>query len=361
MAIVLGELLFLATLVPLDAAVYNWIECYRGCESSRVLSVDWPLGILVILSLMVGVYLCLRRAWYEVLYGTAVIVVGGFLAELLKTVFERSRPSSVSPLLVGNSFPSGHTTSAVLLAGTLAFWLIRQRLSLLQKATGLVLLGSCVGAVIVQRVYLMHHWVSDILGTVPLGVAWLCVTLSQSKERNAFRPIVLACSVLGVVYPLFYYVPAVRIHLPSVLSMVREPVVSFSFGGTATPTLLQGAWGDNGQETIGSITWMQHGEASIAVPLQSQHGYSMRFSARPFLQNKSFACYPLEVSLNKHPVRRLLLSRGWREYELYLDPAWVTPGINTLTFRTGVGFPATSREREAVAFHKVALFAENKQ
>lgn len=357
---VLGELLFLSTLVPLDAAVYNWVEYYRGCESSRLLSVDWPLGALVFLVLIVGCYLCVRGHWYDAWHGTAIIVVGGFLAELLKTVFERARPSGISPLLVGNSFPSGHTTGAVLLAGTLAFWLVRQHLSVRFKAGGLIVLGSFVCSVIVQRVYLMHHWVSDILGTVPLAMAWLCVTLALPTGRNAIRPIVFACSVLCVAYPLFYHIPALRIHLPSALSTVREPTLSFSFGEAITPTLLQGAWGENGQETIGAITWMQHGEASIAVPLQSQHGYSMRFSARPFLHTKSFACFPLEVSLNKHPVRRLLLSRGWREYELYLDPAWVTPGINTVTFRTGAGFPSANLEQEAVAFHKVALFAEGK-
>lgn len=358
---VLGELLFLPTLVPLDVAVYNWVEYYRGCESSRLLSVDWPLGMLIILALMVGLYLCSRGHWPDALHGTAVIVIGGFLTELLKTAFERARPSGISPLLVGNSFPSGHITGAVLLAGTLAFWLVRQSLSVRLKAVGFLVLGSFVCTVIIQRVYLMHHWMSDILGTVLLAGAWLCVMLSQPAGRSALRSLALACGVLCVAYPLFYHVPALRIHLPSALSTVREPTLSFFFGEATAPTLLQGAWGESGQETIGAITWMQHGEASITVPLLNQHGYSMRFSARPFLDNESFACFPLEVSFNKHPVRRLLLSRGWREYELYLDPAWVTPGSNTVTFRTGAGFPSASLEREAVAFHKVALFAEKER
>ena len=356
--LVLGELFFLSALIPLDIAVYNWVEYYRGCESSRFLSTEWPLGILIVLALGVGAYLCAQRRWNEAFLGAAIIIIGGFLTELLKTVFERPRPSVIPPLLIGNSFPSGHTTGAVLIVGALAIWLLRQRLAMAAKIIGLLILSSVAGAVVVQRVYLMHHWASDILGTIPLATAWLCVTLTRTTGRSATRPFVRACGLLCVAYPLFYFLPSLRIHLPSALSTVEEPSISFSFGTTNPPTLLQGAWGGNGQETIGPITWMHHGEASVTVPLQGQRGYAMRFSARPFLHQQGFACFPLEVSLNKHPVRRFLLSRGWREYELYLEPEWITPGINTLTFRTGAGFPLASLEQEAVAFHKVALFAE---
>jgi hypothetical protein len=92
-------------------------------------------------------------------------------------------------------------------------------------------------------------------------------------------------------------------------------------------------------------------------PLLPQR-YSIRFSARPFIQKKGFACFPLEVSFNKHAVRNILLYQGWREYELSLDPAWITPGTNTLTFRTGADFPPAQQAPLAVAFHKVALFVE---
>lgn len=350
--------MFLSALVPLDSAVYNWIEHYRGCESSRLLSSEWPLATLVVLALPVGMYLCLRGRWAEALQGTAIIVVGGFLAELLKTVFERARPSVIPPLLVGNSFPSGHTAGAILLAGTLGFWLFRQRTSALVKTGGLIVLGSVACTVVTQRVYLAHHWVSDVLGTIPLGLAWLCVTLSHPTGWSTARPILSACGVILITYPLFYFVPSLRIHLPSALSTVQEPLLSVSFGGPSSHASLQGTWGENGQEGIGAITWMHRGEASVEVSLPNRHGYSMRVAARPFLQEQDFACFPLEVSLNKHPVRRLLLFRGWREYELYLEPAWIIPGINTLTFRTGSDFPAATIDQEAIAFHRVSLFAK---
>ena len=354
----LGELSVLLALLPLDIMVYGWIERQRECDLSRLLSSEWPLVTLVILVVLLLGYLCHQRRWAEAVHGTAIVVIGGFLGELLKTVFERARPSVISPLLVGNSFPSGHTAGAVFLAGTMSFWLLRQPLSRLAKVSGVLLLNGLACAVIGQRLYLAHHWLSDVLGTVPLAVAWLCVTLSCPIGWSGSRPIVAAFSVLLIAYPLFYFAPSLRIHLPSALSIAQEPQMSVSFGETETQTLLQGAWGENGQEAIGPITWMRRGEASVEVSLQDQHGYSMRFAARPFLQKKGFACFPLEISLNKHLVKRMLLYRGWREYELHLDPAWIVPGSNTLTFRTGADFPSATSNHDAIAFHRVSVFAK---
>jgi len=271
---------------------------------------------------------------------------------------ERARPSVIPPLLVGNSFPSGHTAGAIFLAGTMSFWLLRQPVSRPVKTSGIFLLSALVCTVIGQRLYLAHHWLSDIIGTAPLAVAWLCMTLSRPIGWRGARPIVVGCGVLLVSYPFFYFVPSLRIQLPSALSTVQEPQISLSLGDPSMQASLQGSWGEQGQEAIGQITWMRRGEASVEVPLQNHQGYSIRFAARPFLQEKGFACFPLEISLNKHPVSRLLLYRGWREYELDLDPAWVTPGVNTLTFRTGADFPIAKPEQHAVAFHRVTLFAK---
>jgi membrane-associated phospholipid phosphatase len=358
LVLVLGELSVLLALLPLDIMVYGWIEHQRGCDLSRMLSSEWPLVTLVVLVMLLLGYLCYQRRWAEAGHGTAIVVIGGFLGELLKTVFERARPSVIPPLLVGNSFPSGHAAGAVFLAGTMSFWLLRQPVSRLAKISGVILLSGLACTVIGQRLYLAHHWLSDVIGTVLLAVAWLCATLSRPVGWSGARPIVAACGALLTSYPLFYFVPSLRVHLPSALSIAQEPQMSVSFGGTGTQTFLQGAWGKNDQEAIGPITWMRRGEASVEVSLQDQHGYSMRFAARPFLQKKDFACFPLEVSLNKHLVKRMLLYRGWREYELHLDPAWIVPGINTLTFRTGADFPSATPNHDAIAFHRVSLFAK---
>ncbi len=358
MVLVLGELSVLSKLVPLDLALYNWIEQQRGCDPSRLLSSEWSLVTLVTLVLLLLGYLCYQRQWATAIHGTAIVVVGGFLGELLKTAFERPRPSVIASLHIGNSFPSGHTIGAMLLIGTMGFWLLRQPVSRAVQMSSLSVLGGLGCLVMGQRLYLAHHWLSDLLGTVSLAVAWLCVTLSRPIGWRGARPIIVACGILIVGYPLFYMSPGLRIYLPSALSIVQQPFLLFSFGNPQVQASLQGEWWVHAQEAIGPITWMRRGEASLTVVLQDQQRYSVRLSARPFVQTHGFACFPLEVSLNKHPVRSLFLSQGWREYELSLDPEWITPGINTLTFRTGSDFPPPQLAQQAVAFHKVALFAK---
>jgi membrane-associated phospholipid phosphatase len=77
----------------------------------------------------------------------------------------------------GQSFPSGHTTTATLGYGLLGYLLWRlcwkrwQRLALV--GTGLVL-AAAVGA---SRAYLGVHWVSDVVGGWSLGLFWLALVV----------------------------------------------------------------------------------------------------------------------------------------------------------------------------------------
>ena len=123
----LVELRCLSFLLPLDDAVYDWIEVHRSCAVTHLFLSEWPLISLVVLGVFTFLWLCRRQRWTEGAYGGAVIIVGGLLGELLKTAFERARPTALPPLLTGNSFPSGHVIGAVLLAGTLGSVLLQQR------------------------------------------------------------------------------------------------------------------------------------------------------------------------------------------------------------------------------------------
>jgi len=84
----------------------------------------------------------------------------------------------------------------------------------------------------------------------------------------------------------------------------------------------------------------------------------MQFAVRPSLHLRDETCFPLEISMNQQLVQRLLLQRGWRQYELRLDPSLIQVGLNTLTFRTESSTAAPTAQQEAVAFRTLALFAE---
>ncbi|MBI3799645.1 MAG: phosphatase PAP2 family protein [Deltaproteobacteria bacterium] len=359
LGLAVAEVCFLSSLASLDAAFAGWVETHRSCELDYVItrSQTWPLPVLVALGMLFLLWLGTQGRWAEAWHALLVVILGGFLSELLKTGFERARPSVLPPLLVGNSFPSGHAAGALLIAGTLSFLLVRQRWTAWVKIGGTFLLAGLVSVTIWQRLYLGHHWLSDILGSFLLVSAWLCFVLPRPACLQVSRGLVFACAVLLAAYQVFYFVPLTRFTLPSVITSTEEPVFTLSFGEVESQSALQGAWGDLDWEPAGPFTWMERGEASITVRLPEHQAYTLKLAVRPFLPSKGFACFPFEVRVNQQYAKRLLLYRGWREYALRLDPHWLVPGPNAITFQTGTAFPDFTPDPRTVAFHHLSLFA----
>jgi len=363
LVLALLEIFFLSSFVPLDAACASWIEEHRSCalDYGDTLLSNWPIVTLVTLSVFALVWLCRRRQWTEARQGALTIFIGLFLSELLKVGFERARPSVLPPLVTGNSFPSGHATGALLIAGTLGFLLARQHWAAWVKIVGAFVLSSFVGIITWQRLYLGHHWLSDVSGSFLLAGAWLCLTLSRPTVLGVSWRTARVYVGLLVCYQGFYFFPQTRFVLPSVMSTLGEPLLSLSFGRLDPHVLLYGTWGEDDHEPAGPITWMRRGEASVEVGLPPHQAYILKLAVRPFVQSKTFACFPLEITVNQQPVQRLLLYRGWREYTLRLDPAGLVPGMNLLTFRVGTDFPAATLGQRAVAFRHLLLFAERQE
>ncbi len=360
LVLALAEIFFLSSFVPLDAACASWIEEHRSCalDYGDALLSNWPIVTLVTLGVFALVWLCIRRQWTEARHGVLTIFIGLFLSELLKTGFERARPSVLPPLVTGNSFPSGHATGALLIAGTLGFLLVRLHWTAWVKIAGVFVLAGLVSVITWQRLYLGHHWLSDVIGSFLLTGAWLCLTRSRPAVLGVSWRTAQIYAGLLVCYQGFYFFPQTRFVLPSVMSTLGEPLLSLSFGRLDPHVLLYGTWGEDDHEPAGPITWMRRGEASVEVGLSPHQAYILKLAVRPFVQSKTFACFPLEITVNQQPVHRLLLYRGWREYTLRLDPAWLVPGMNLITFYVDPDFPTSTLSQRAVAFRHLLFFAE---
>lgn len=83
------------------------------------------------------------------------------------------------------SYPSGHAARALFMAAVTSLWIIRRRI--FRKSTMIAALGLLVGYVAlvsVSRIYLGHHWLSDVAGGWLLGVScgMLCASLLYKKR-----------------------------------------------------------------------------------------------------------------------------------------------------------------------------------
>ncbi len=103
--------------LPIDEGVFQWMQFHRSC--SWIMASRWIDPVVRAgLALLVAFALVRRGRRDPRSLAPLVLVFFGGLAivELLKTAIERLRPNSLPGPVTGNSFPSGHTTGATMVA-----------------------------------------------------------------------------------------------------------------------------------------------------------------------------------------------------------------------------------------------------
>lgn len=143
-------------------------------EVSRDLTALGSLAVLTLLTLAICGFL-----WLRGMYSASILVtgatVGGVIANtLLKSAFNRPRPSLVPHLAVvyTSSFPSGHSAlsaTVFLTLGALLGRFVRERRLKAYFLLVALLLTFLVGA---SRVYLGVHYPTDVLAGWAAGLAW---------------------------------------------------------------------------------------------------------------------------------------------------------------------------------------------
>lgn len=153
--------------------------------------------MVVMIGLALGLYFFYKRFWREL----AMVVVGfggaEVIFELTSGYFNRHRPVFPKPyweVLNVPGFPSGHTISAVICYGLLAYLLVPKMPSAFWKAVVIVVSLLIMFMIGFSRVFVGDHYLSDVLAGYALGLAWagLAYTLvelifkksSEQKERN---------------------------------------------------------------------------------------------------------------------------------------------------------------------------------
>ncbi|PSL36491.1 undecaprenyl-diphosphatase [Labedella gwakjiensis] len=135
-----------------------------------------------------------RRSWTPV-----ILIVAAGAGSLLMTVagkqlIGRSRPDrvdAVPPYEYSPSFPSGHTLNATVVAGIVAYLLILRQSTVIARVLTIGVAAVFVVTIGISRVFLGHHWFTDVLAAWILGAAWLAVVITAhrlyltARERDA--------------------------------------------------------------------------------------------------------------------------------------------------------------------------------
>lgn len=139
------------------------------------------IGMTVLAALALLALTLQRRSWTPL-----VLMVAAASGSLLMTIagkglIGRTRPplsSAVPPFEHSPSFPSGHSLNSIVIAGIVAYLLVLAQQS--KRARTLTIAGAALFALAMglSRVFLGHHWFTDVLVAWTLGIAWLATVIT---------------------------------------------------------------------------------------------------------------------------------------------------------------------------------------
>ncbi len=174
-AVTLGAALRSFGTTGVDATVFQAMQSLRTPWADHLMLYITRLGdSAVVLALIGGVLLFLgwQRHWRPMVYWLTAAGFGLFASVILKYGLQIPRPPAGIEGLTLYSFPSGHVLRTVVLYGFLAVMIARAMRPnwrwLAYSLAGLVMLLMAV-----SRLYLGAHWMSDVVGSLTLGLAWV--------------------------------------------------------------------------------------------------------------------------------------------------------------------------------------------
>ena len=172
----------------LDQPVLHGAMALRTPGLTRVVQaytdVGGPVGMPVLASVVLVLLAWRWRAWDPLLLGLATAAGSLAMTVVGKAAVGRVRPplvDAVPPYESSFSFPSGHSLNAMALAGITAYVVVRRLRS--RRARVATVVGAAAFAVTMglTRVYLGHHWLTDVLVAWVLAIGWLAVVITAHR------------------------------------------------------------------------------------------------------------------------------------------------------------------------------------
>lgn len=190
----------------LDLATFAAMGRLHGPTLDRIMTTITEFGDAIVVGAVAagtGLWMVRVHAWRALRYWIAAIAGAAVLNTAIKIALHRPRPTDLYHHgWDAFSFPSGHSTSNIVLYGFLTLLLIRQSrpLPALAIASGSAVLVAAIGF---SRLYLGAHWLSDVVGGAAFGMAWiaglgLLYLRKPADDLRAGRLALIACAVLIV-------------------------------------------------------------------------------------------------------------------------------------------------------------------
>lgn len=176
----------------LDDGVASWFHEHATpalTHIARVVTFFGSVGFVAAASVGVVIVLIVRKSWSQSLALALAVGGGSLLNILLKHFFHRQRPVLESPLVTLSSFgfPSGHTMGSTLFYGLLAVFVANSVRTWRLRALVSCLAVLWVALIGLSRIYLGAHYLTDVLGAIAVGLAWLAFCWTGVETLHGWR------------------------------------------------------------------------------------------------------------------------------------------------------------------------------
>lgn len=268
-------------LVAVDRSVYHLLQGLRTPLGDSVMIALTQLGdAAVTLPVVTAVLLWLvwKRAWRPAVYWLAAASFGAALTVILKAGFGLPRPLPLYDGTIAFGFPSSHAAMSIVIFGFLAVLSARE-LSLRGQLAVFSVMALLAGLIAFSRIYLGAHWLSDVLGGLSFGVAWVAL-LGIAYLRRPAPPV----SARGLLV-----VAAIALIVGAGVHAANQRATDIARYAVRHPSTLiaQQDWWNQDWQTLPA--WRIDIEGEYEQPLSVQWAGSLEF------------------------LRARLTARGWRE------------------------------------------------
>jgi membrane-associated phospholipid phosphatase len=179
-------------LATLDSPVTGWLVAHRVAWLTVAMRIVTQLGsawfVILLLSMVTAAVLARHAGRTLAATGPVSAAGAALLVTTVKLLIARPRPTvgDVVAVASGFSFPSGHSAQAVATYGALA-WIATH--TIMRSGRWRAWVAACVIALLIgfSRLYLGVHWLSDVVGGLVLGAAWLALTITTLTTGRRLR------------------------------------------------------------------------------------------------------------------------------------------------------------------------------